>query len=107
MTLVNYLILGAAAVAFLAAGAVHGSWTLRVTTILETRHPEVWAKLQGRVLLSKPALANFLRSDEHQRMNDPELSHAIRMDRITGMIVMVCFLVAAVALLTVGRPLPR
>lgn len=107
MTLVGSLILGAAAVAFLAAGAVHFAWNLRVTTILQTRHPEVWSTLQGRVLPSRLALAGFLRSDRHKDMNDLELSHAIKMDRITGIIVAVCFLGAAVTLFTVGRALPH
>jgi hypothetical protein len=107
MTLIEALILGAAGVAFLATGAVHFAWSLRVTTILQTRHPEAWATLQGRVLLSRTALADFLRSDRHKDMNDPELSRAVRMDRITGMIVMACFVGAAAALFTVGRSLPR
>lgn len=107
MTLVESLTLGGAAVAFLTAGAVHFAWSLKVTTILQTRHPELWATLQGRVLPSRTALAAFLRSDRHKDLNDPGLSRAVRMDRITGIVAMVCFAGAAVALLTVGRALPR
>jgi hypothetical protein len=107
MTVTGYLILGATTVVFLAAGAVNFWWSLRVTTILETRHPEIWAKLQGGPLFSRMALGGFLRGDVHRQMNDPELSRAIRMNRITGIVVMVCLLSVGAALVTTGRALPR
>jgi hypothetical protein len=107
MTRVEYLRLGAATVVFLAAGAVNAWWSLRVTTILQTRHPEVWAKLQGGLLFTRVAFGGFLRSGMHRRMNDPELSRAIRMNRITGIIVMICLLSGFAVLFSVGHALPR
>jgi hypothetical protein len=106
MTFAESLILGVAVVAFLTAGMIHISWNTRVTSILQARHPETWAKLQGPILPSRTALADFMRSDMHQRMSDPELSRAIRIERITGRILMACFLGAGVTLFTLAG-LPR
>jgi hypothetical protein len=101
------LIIGTAAAVFLATGSAYAWWNNRVTAILEKRHPAVWARLQGRILPSRSALASFLGSDEHKRMNDPELSHAIRMEKIAGLTTMVCFIGCGVVLFSLASLSPH
>jgi hypothetical protein len=94
-------------VVVLATGLVNAFWRSRVTQILKTRHPEVWRDLQMSNLSSRKAFARFLHSDRPVLIDDAELTRAIKLDRITGAVWIVCFLAAATVMVSLGQPSSR
>ncbi len=103
MHLTDNLIFGAVIVAFLGTGSIHAWWVDRVIAILKERHPETWRDFQGPIFVNRSAFASFLNSDQHQGMNDPELSRAVRKSKLTFAIVVVCFLAVAVTMITQSK----
>ena len=106
MTLTDILILAPLATAFYVAMGTAAWWNHRVTVILKARHPEVWAILQGPILPKGTVFGSFLRGDQHLRLADPELSRAVRLGKVAGVICIVCLFTAFAALVRLD-PFPR